>query len=114
MMVLCNPALHQANGLDASTVPGVSTMPGASGIGDQRTSASVTMELMAKQNRQREAKEQAEAAQRRRTEALRAAEQAEAEYLRACEAERLAFQDGQSGMPSCWLGFMIKIWSIIL
>lgn len=74
-------------------------MPGAPGIGEHRTSASVTMELMAKQQRQRDAKVQAEAAQQRRAEALRAAEQAEEEYLRACEAERLAFQDGESGMP---------------
>lgn len=53
---------------------------------------------MAKQQRQREAKEQAEAAQRRRADALRVAKEAEEEYRLAREAERLAFQDGDAGV----------------
>jgi hypothetical protein len=51
---------------------------------------SVSMELMAKLQRQKEAKEKAELAEQRRREAQLAAERAEEEYNQAREAERQA------------------------
>lgn len=51
---------------------------------------SVSVELMAKLQRQKDAKEKAELAEQRRREAQLAAERAEEEYRQACEIERQA------------------------
>ena len=57
---------------------------------NQAGGSSVSVELQAKLQRQKDAKEKAGLAEQRRREALLAAERAEAEYREAMEAERLA------------------------
>lgn len=69
----------------------------------------MSIELMAKMKRQKEAKKQAEMqkelAEKRRREALLAVEKADEEYRRACEAERQATEaaSGTLQPPSCCL-----------
>jgi hypothetical protein len=81
----------------------------------QAGSNSVSMELMAKLQRQKEAKEKAELAEQRRREAQLAAERAEEEYKQAMEAERQATEAASGSIHSPNLPeILMHISSIIL
>lgn len=66
----------------------------------QTTTNSVSMELMAKLQRQKDAKDKAELAEHRRRAAMLAAERAEEEYRLACEAERQATEAASGTAPT--------------
>ena len=67
---------------------------------NQTGGSSVSVELQAKLQRQKDAKEKAGLAEQRRREALLAAERAEAEYREAMEAERQASAAASGDTPA--------------